>query len=196
MSITCVFRSKLGQSMMVVDRPVKVFGPPSLSPASRGPRRRGLRSQGDRQLGLLLALQLRHGRVDGTVPGPLHAQPSGRALDRVGKRSGPHPAPIHKHSRAGGHGRHRKPGLRRHRPVPVLSSQPLRAAESFTEPSSLLQTEPPQLAIHRSLYQLLTLTLHLKPLASSRIRSRTRSRHRCKRERAIRVSCRRSARHL
>ena len=59
---------------MVVDRPVKVFGPPSLSPASRGPRRRGLRSQGDRQLGLLLALQRRHGRVDGTVPGPLHGR--------------------------------------------------------------------------------------------------------------------------
>ena len=139
--------------MMVVGRPVKVFDPPSLSPASRGPRRRGLRSQGDRQLGLLLTLQLRHGRVDGTVPGPLHAQAGGRALNRVGKRSGPHPAPIYKHSRVGGHGRHRKPGLRRHRSVPVLSSQPLRAAESFTEPSSLLQTEPPQLAIRRSLVQ-------------------------------------------
>ena len=139
---------------MVVDRSVKIFGPPSLSPASRGPRRRGLRSQGDRQLGLLLALQLRHGRVDGTVPGPLHAQAGGQALNRVGKRSGPHPAPIHKHSRVGGHGRHRKPGLRRHRPVPVLSSQPLRAAESFTEPSSLLETEPPQLAIRRGLVSL------------------------------------------
>jgi hypothetical protein len=83
----------------------------------------------------------------------LHAQAGGQALNRVGKRNGPHPAPIHKHSRVGGHGRHRKPGLRRHRPVPVLSSQPLRAAESFTEPSSLLQTEPPQLAIRRNLVQ-------------------------------------------